>query len=72
MRMLSSREHIAPAFDGFWGHAMPTLDDVRNSKRLYTAPQLTVHGTLTEITLMRFKWPDRGDWSQDPTTSCVS
>lgn len=38
---------------------MRTLDDVGKTKRLYTAPQLTVHGTLTDITLMRFKWPDR-------------
>jgi hypothetical protein len=34
---------------------MRVLDDVY--KKPYTRPKLTIHGTLAELTLMRFKWP---------------
>lgn len=35
---------------------MQSLHDA-TEKKPYTTPRLTIHGTLDEITLMRFKWP---------------
>ena len=35
-------------------------------KKRYTTPTLTVHGTLKDITLLRFNWNGRREWGQDP------
>jgi hypothetical protein len=49
---------------------MPALDsdNGEQQKQPYTTPHLTVHGSLTDITLLRFNWHPRrpGDWKDDP------
>ena len=45
---------------------MAAPDNAVSDKRTYTTPRLTIHGTLKEVTLMRFPWPERGEWPRDP------
>jgi hypothetical protein len=49
-------------------HAMPAVDAENSVKKRYTTPELKVHGTLTDLTLMRFNWHPRrpGNWADDP------
>jgi hypothetical protein len=35
-------------------------------RRHYTTPVLKLHGTLKDITLLRFNWHGRREWGEDP------
>jgi hypothetical protein len=53
---------------------MLASDAENRAKKPYTTPRLTLHGTLTDITLMRFNWHPRrpGDWTEDDAVDSVS
>jgi len=45
---------------------MAAHDSASSDKKRYTTPMLTIHGTLKDITLMRFNWNGRRDWGEEP------
>jgi hypothetical protein len=45
---------------------MVAHDGAEGDKQRYTTPKLTVHGTLKDITLMRFNWQGRREWPDEP------
>jgi hypothetical protein len=60
----ASREHIALASDG--SRCAMAHDSAGSEKLPYTTPKLTIHGTLQDITLMRFNWQGRREWPDGP------
>jgi hypothetical protein len=45
---------------------MASHDGEEIDKKRYTTPKLMIHGTLKDITLLRFNWHGHREWDGDP------
>jgi hypothetical protein len=48
---------------------MTPPDASTRDKQRYATPRLMTHGTLKDITLMRFNWQGRREWGEDPVVN---